>query len=415
MHLWCYTAFVVNLLSMWRGQNVLNITDKKVEEKIPAWLRLGFRPFFLLGSVYAIIAIAVWVWIFQTGQPAQLQVPGLWWHVHEMLFGFAMAIVAGFLLTAVQNWTGINGTKHYRLALLVALWLLPRILLWTPAPLWLTSSIEALFLALVAFEIGSRVVQAKGWRNLFFVPLFLLAIGANFASYATIKGMPPFTSSAVWQAMLWWFTLLLSVMGARVIPFFTARRFNFEKANPIVWLDWVANLPLVMLFLLSFFPVTMAQLGQPLMVIAGVAQLVRFIRWKPWLTLSEPLVWSLHAAYLCLPLSLLLRGLLDNPFASHNLIHLFAIGALAGLILAMIARVTMGHTGRMIYQGPNMSLAFGALFLAALVRSFGVIFAPAQLFIWIDISAALWVFAFTLFVWKFGYMLVTPRADGHPG
>ncbi|WP_406849158.1 NnrS family protein [Vibrio vulnificus] len=394
---------------------MLNITDKKVEEKIPAWLRLGFRPFFLLGSVYAIIAIAVWVWIFQTGQPTQLQVPGLWWHVHEMLFGFAMAIVAGFLLTAVQNWTGINGTKHYRLALLVALWLLPRILLWTPVPLWLTSSIEALFLALVAFEIGSRVVQAKGWRNLFFVPLFLLAIGANFASYATIKGMPPFTSSAVWQAMLWWFTLLLSVMGARVIPFFTARRFNFEKANPIVWLDWAANLPLVMLFLLSFFPVTMAQLGQPLMVIAGSAQLVRFIRWKPWLTLSEPLVWSLHAAYLCLPLSLLLRGLLDNPFASHNLIHLFAIGALAGLILAMIARVTMGHTGRMIYQGPNMSLAFGALFLAALVRSFGVIFAPAQLFIWIDISAALWVFAFTLFVWKFGYMLVTPRADGHPG
>ncbi|HFQ4803011.1 TPA: NnrS family protein [Vibrio vulnificus] len=394
---------------------MLNITDKKVEEKIPAWLRLGFRPFFLLGSVYAIIAISVWVWIFQTGQPTQLQVPGLWWHVHEMLFGFAMAIVAGFLLTAVQNWTGINGTKHYRLALLVALWLLPRILLWTPTPLWLTSSIEALFLALVAFEIGSRVVQAKGWRNLFFVPLFLLAIGANFASYATIKGMPPFTSSAVWQAMLWWFTLLLSVMGARVIPFFTARRFNFEKANPIVWLDWAANLPLVMLFLLSFFPVTMAQLGQPLMVIAGGAQLVRFIRWKPWLTLSEPLVWSLHAAYLCLPLSLLLRGLLDNPFASHNLIHLFAIGALAGLILAMIARVTMGHTGRMIYQGPNMSLAFGALFLAALVRSFGVIFAPAQLFIWIDISAALWVFAFTLFVWKFGYMLVTPRADGHPG
>ncbi|ELJ0840500.1 NnrS family protein [Vibrio vulnificus] len=394
---------------------MLNITDKKVEEKIPAWLRLGFRPFFLLGSVYAIIAIAVWVWIFQTGQPTQLQVPGLWWHVHEMLFGFAMAIVAGFLLTAVQNWTGINGTKHYRLALLVALWLLPRILLWTPVPLWLTSSIEALFLALVAFEIGSRVVQTKGWRNLFFVPLFLLAIGANFASYATIKGMPPFTSSAVWQAMLWWFALLLSVMGARVIPFFTARRFNFEKANPIVWLDWAANLPLVMLFLLSFFPVTMAQLGQPLMVIAGGAQLVRFIRWKPWLTLSEPLVWSLHAAYLCLPLSLLLRGLLDNPFASHNLIHLFAIGALAGLILAMIARVTMGHTGRMIYQGPNMSLAFGALFLAALVRSFGVIFAPAQLFIWIDISAALWVFAFTLFVWKFGYMLVTPRADGHPG
>ncbi|HCE4531045.1 TPA: NnrS family protein [Vibrio parahaemolyticus] len=394
---------------------MLNITDKKVEEKIPAWLRSGFRPFFLFGSIYAIVAIALWVWMFQTGQPNALAVPALWWHVHEMLFGFSMAIVVGFVLTAVQNWTGINGTKHYTLLVIFGLWLAPRILLWTPVPLWLTSSIEAVFLLFVAYEVGIRVYRAKGWRNLFFVPLFLLAIFANFASYATIKGMPPFTSSAVWQAMLWWFTLLLSVMGGRVIPFFTARRFNFEKAQPLPWLDWFANLPLVMLFVLSFFPVTFAELGNPLMLFAGVAQLVRFVRWKPWLTLSEPLVWSLHAAYLCLPLSLILRGAWGEAFASHNLIHLFAIGALGGLILAMIARVTMGHTGRMIYKGPNMSLAFAAITAAALVRSFAVIFDPANMMLWIDISGGLWIVAFGLFVWRFGMMLVTPRVDGHPG
>ncbi|HCE3313072.1 NnrS family protein [Vibrio parahaemolyticus] len=394
---------------------MLNITDKKVEEKIPGWLRLGFRPFFLFGSIYAIVAIALWVWMFQTGQPNALAVPALWWHVHEMLFGFSMAIVVGFVLTAVQNWTGINGTKHYTLLVIFGLWLAPRILLWTPVPLWLTSSIEAVFLLFVAYEVGIRVYRAKGWRNLFFVPLFLLAIFANFASYATIKGMPPFTSSAVWQAMLWWFTLLLSVMGGRVIPFFTARRFNFEKAQPLPWLDWFANLPLVMLFVLSFFPVTFAELGNPLMLFAGVAQLVRFVRWKPWLTLSEPLVWSLHAAYLCLPLSLILRGAWGDAFASHNLIHLFAIGALGGLILAMIARVTMGHTGRMIYKGPNMSLAFAAITAAALVRSFAVIFDPANMMLWIDISGGLWIVAFGLFVWRFGMMLVTPRVDGHPG
>lgn len=149
---------------------MLNIVDKRVEERIPAWLRLGFRPFFLLGSVYAVIAVVVWVWMFQHGQSDALRVPALWWHVHEMLFGFAMAIVAGFLLTAVQNWTGIPGTKSTRLALLVALWLLVRVLFWTPVPLWLTSSIEALFLVLTAYEIGIRVVKAKGWRNLFFCP-----------------------------------------------------------------------------------------------------------------------------------------------------------------------------------------------------------------------------------------------------
>ncbi|MDF2154415.1 NnrS family protein [Vibrio sp. CAU 1672] len=394
---------------------MLNITDKKVEEKIPAWLRLGFRPFFLFGSLYAIVAVAVWVWMFQTGQPDALRVPALWWHVHEMLFGFSMAIVVGFVLTAVQNWTGINGTKHYRLLVLFGLWLAPRILLWTAVPLWVTSSIEALFLLLVANEVGSRVYRSKGWRNLFFVPLFLLAIVANFASYATIKGMPPFTSSAVWQAMLWWFTLLLSVMGGRVIPFFTARRFNADKAQPLVWLDWLANLPLVMLFMLSFFPVTFAELGHPLMLFAGSAQLVRFLRWKPWLTLSEPLVWSLHAAYLCLPLSLILRAVWGNAFASHNLLHLFAIGALGGLILAMIARVTMGHTGRMIYQGPNMSPAFAAVIVAALVRSLGVIVEPANMMLWINISGGLWISAFGLFVCQFGWMLITPRVDGHPG
>lgn len=394
---------------------MLNITDKKVEEAIPPLLRLGFRPFFLLGSVYAVLAIAVWVWMFQSGQPSQLQVPALWWHVHEMLFGFAMAIVAGFVLTAVQNWTGINGTKHHRLALLVVLWLLPRVLFWTPTPLWLISSIEALFLALTAYEIGVRVVKAKGWRNLFFVPLFILAIVANFASYAAIKGMPPFPPSAVWQAMLWWFTLLLSIMGSRVIPFFTARRFNFEKPQPIVWLDWAANLPLVGLFILSFFPMTFAQLGQPLMLFSGVAHLIRVSRWQPWRTLSEPLVWSLHATYLCIPVSLILRGVVDNPFAAHNMLHLFAIGAIGGVILAMIARVTMGHTGRAIYQGPNMSLAFIAIIAAALVRSVGVALVPSSMLLWVNVSAGLWVLAFALFVYKFGSMLMRPRVDGHPG
>ncbi|WP_406731858.1 NnrS family protein [Vibrio scophthalmi] len=394
---------------------MLNITDKRVEDKIPAVLRLGFRPFFLLGSVYALIAIPLWVWMFRTGQPSALQVPALWWHVHEMLFGFAMAIVVGFVLTAVQNWTGVNGTKSYRLLAIVALWLTPRLLLWTPTPFWLISIIDALFLAFAAYEVAWRVFQAKGWRNLFFVPLFILAIVANFASYACVKGMPPFSVSAVWQAMLWWFTLLLAVMGGRVIPFFTARRFNFDKPQPLLWLEWLGNLPLLALFVLSFFPLTFAELSQPLMVIAGVAQLIKVLRWKPWRTLKEPLVWSLHLAYLCIPLSLLARGLWQNAFAQHNMIHLFAIGALAGLILAMVTRVTMGHTGRAIYQGPKMAWAFALLFIAALVRSFGVALLPAQMLVMIDVSATLWAIAFTLFIVKFGFMLVTPRVDGHPG
>ena len=394
---------------------MLNITDKKQEEKIPAWLRLGFRPFFLCGAIYAMVAVVLWVWAFQTGQPSRLSVPALWWHVHEMLFGFSMAIVVGFVLTAVQNWTGINGTKHYPLLVLFILWLLPRVLLWLPAPLWLICSIEIVFLLFAAYEVGWRVFRSKGWRNLFFIPLFFLAMLANVVSYVAIDGLYGITPSAVWQAMLWWFALLLSIMGGRVIPFFTARRFQFDKAQPLVWLEWLATLPLALLFVLSFSTEWFNLLAKPLMLVAGLAQLVRLLRWKPWLTWKEPMVWSLHLAYACLPISLILRGGWDNAFASHNLIHLFTIGALGGLILAMITRVTMGHTGRMIYQGPNMSLAFAAVFIAALTRSLGVLWAPSEMLLWIELSGGLWVFAFGLFVWRFGLMLLSPRPDGHPG
>lgn len=393
---------------------MLNITDKSKEEKITPLLRLGFRPFFLFGTLYSILSITIWVFAFQNGQPEALRVPAVWWHVHEMLFGFAMAIVAGFVLTAVQTWTGITGTKSYRLGFIVLLWMLPRVLFWTETPLWLISTIEALFLAALAYEVGFRVVKSKGWKNLFFVPLFVLALVANFASYATIKGMPPFTSLAVWQAMIWWFMLLLSIMGGRVIPFFTAKRFNFEKAQPLLWLEWAANLPLVLLFVLSFFPLLSSQIGPAIMLIGALFQLVRFARWKPWRTLSEPLVWSLHLSYFCIPLGLIGSGV-TTGFAQHSMIHLFAIGALGGLILAMISRVTMGHTGRAIYKGPRIWPAFLAMFLAALLRSLGVGFSPVYMMLIINISAILWGFAFTVFIYYFAVMLMKPRADGHPG
>jgi uncharacterized protein involved in response to NO len=392
---------------------VLNITDKSKEEKITPLLRLGFRPFFLFGTLYAIVSIVIWVYAFQKGQPELLDVPAIWWHVHEMFFGFAMAIVAGFVLTAVQTWTGINGTKSGRLAVIVGLWLLPRLLFWAPVPLWLIALVEGLFLAALAYEVGFRVVKAKGWKNLFFVPLFVLALLADLASFAAIQGLVPFSPSAVWHAMLWWFVLLLSVMGGRVIPFFTARRFNFNKPQPLLWLDVAANLPLGLLFLMSFVP-SLQQFDGPVMLFAGVVQLVRFVRWKPWTTLSESLVWSLHAAYLCIPLGLLAMGFSDGLF-KHNMIHLFALGALAGLILAMVTRVTMGHTGRAIYQGPSMAIGYTALFTACIVRSVGVALYPQYLFDLLNLSAVLWALAFGLYVVKFGFMLVTPRADGHPG
>ncbi|WP_427979638.1 NnrS family protein [Agarivorans sp.] len=400
---------------------MLKITDKSAEDNTPPLLRLAFRPFFLLGSIYAVLAILIWLYAFQHGQPSQLQVPALWWHVHEMLFGFAMAIVVGFLLTAVQNWTGIAGTRGLYLAALVLLWLLPRVLFWTNTPLWLISSIEALFLLAAAYALSHRVLRTKRYKNLIFGGFLLLATVANFASYATIKGMPPFPSIAVWQAMLWWFVMLISIMGGRVIPFFSARRLNHPKAEPLLWLDGIANTTLLLLFILSFFPLTDHLLSTSIVLLAALSQLVRWLRWRPWLSLKEPLLWSLQLAYGCIPLALLIKGLAmlgltgNAVWVSHQMIHILAIGVIAGLILAMIVRVSLGHTGREVYAGPSMWSAFAAIMLAALLRGAAVALWPQHLLLLVNLSGALWVAAFGLFVIKFSPLLLSPRADGHPG
>ena len=394
---------------------MINITDSAKEQAIIPILRLAFRPFFLLGSGYAIVAISIWVWMFNMGQPSQLQVPAIWWHVHEMLFGFSMAIVVGFVLTAIQNWTGIPGTKGYRLGLIVLLWLLARLLFWLPVSVWVICLVESVFLLCVAYEIGYRIVMTRGWRNLFFLPLFLLAIGANIASYLVLGDILAFSASDVWQAMMWWFTLLLSVMGGRVIPFFTARKLNFSTPVPIVWVERGSGLALSLLFIMSFTPTFFNQFGPVLMLVAGGLQAIKLYRWKPWKTVKEPLLWSLHLAYFCIPMSLILRGLNYNHPLEHHMLHLFVIGALAGLILSMITRVTMGHTGRAIYQGPNMAWGFLALISAAICRSIMVSLFPDAILLWINISAILWGGAFGYYLLRFGRMLVTKRIDGYPG
>ncbi|WP_028024129.1 NnrS family protein [Enterovibrio calviensis] len=395
---------------------MLNIVDKQKEERIPPVLRLGFRPLFLMAGIYAVFSIAVWVWLFTSGSPSPLNVPTMWWHAHEMLFGVAMAVVAGFLLTAVQTWTGVKGTSGARLAFIVMLWLLARILFWIDVPLSVIAIVDTAFLAMTGWEVGYRVVVTKRWRNLFFIPMLLVAVSANLASYATVKGMPPFSSNALWQAMLWWFMILISVMGGRVIPFFTAKRFQLESPKPLLWLDILAILPLLLLAVMSFFPLLPALISAALMATAGLAQAYRLYRWQGLKSMGEPLVWSLHLFYLALPIGLLAKAVfISNPWVSHTLIHLFAMGTLAGVILAMIARVSMGHTGREIYKGPKFRFAYASLVLATLVRVVGAIVWPEYLQIWVIIAGIGWALAFGGFVMNFGPMLLKARVDGHPG
>ncbi|MBU2706654.1 NnrS family protein [Zooshikella marina] len=394
---------------------MINIIDRQYEARIHPLLRLGFRPFFLFGALYAVIALGIWLWSFRYGQPTWLTAPALWWHAHEMFFGFAMAIVVGFLLTAVQNWTGIQGTKEKRLLLIITLWLIPRLLFWLPVPLWVVAVLETLFITFACWEVGYRVVNAKRWQNLLFLPMLFIAILANLASYASVLRIWDIPVLAIWQAVLWWFILLISIMAGRVVPFFTARKLNCDKPQPILWLELIANLSLLCLLVLCFFPNLNQLFYKSLLLIAGLSQLIRMIRWLGYRTFKEPLLWSLHLFYLCIPLGLLVSGLTHNPWIQHTMLHIFAIGGLGGMILAMIPRVSMGHTGRNIYQGPCFWPAFVSLIAAVFIRTVGVILFPTQLQSLVLLAGIFWMISFTLFAIVFGPMLIKPRADGQPG
>ncbi|ENY70575.1 Heme/copper membrane protein [Aeromonas diversa CDC 2478-85] len=395
------------------------ILDSERETAIPPLLRLGFRPFFLLGAGFSVLAMLLW-WLQLTGHLAlpALSNP-LWWHAHEMLFGFGSAIVAGFLLTAVQNWTGFPGVRGAPLGAIVTLWLVPRLLL----PLlgndnWLLMACDLLWLPLAAFYLARPMVQVRQWRNLFFVPLLLVLTLLNASSWWL--GTDWLLTEKLLIATVLLFTTLIAVMGGRVIPFFTSRATQTPKAEPLPWLERIA-LSTLWLLMASWILLPMTWLQQPqwavLYGLAALAHLLRQSRWQWRATAAHPLLWSLHLAYLFIPLGLAALGwwALGGPLSLSTASHFLSVGTMGGMILAMMARVSLGHTGRSLVVGKRMVLAFVLLLVAALLRAALPLLLPAQILVAWHGGAWGWILAYGLFVWCYLPILSTPRADGRPG
>ncbi|WP_417347228.1 NnrS family protein [Ferrimonas sp.] len=404
---------------------MLNIDDPNFKDPTPALFRLGFRPMFLAGAAAAALLIPLWLLVWYLPGQSPILSPSffspvipIWWHPHEMLFGFAMAIVAGFLLTATQNWTNQPGLKGWPLALVFFLWLLARVSLMLPTaiPLWLPALADTGFLLITAGKIGHSIIKVHQWRNLGFPLLLLLATGANLYSYYALYQRDMVLSSTLWQAMIWWMALMITFVGGRVVPFFTAIRIKRGKPSPLPYLDWPLFIALAILAINSVTHTLSGVALQGLLVVAGTLQLVRQARWFPHKTLKEPMLWSLHLSYLCIALALLGMALfLDNPHIERQMLHLVGVGAIGGMCLSMISRVSLGHTGRNIYAGPAMAPGFVMILAAALVRAFGPILWPENTIIWHWLAASLWTAAFGLFLWHYTGMLSKPRLDGRPG
>ncbi|MBS4722460.1 NnrS family protein [Aeromonas caviae] len=395
------------------------ILDSQKEERIVPLFRLGFRPFFLFGSLFSALAMLGWL-----GQlNGWFALPGIanpiWWHAHEMLFGFGAAIVAGFLLTAVQNWTAHPGVRGWPLALVVGLWAIPRGLLpWFGESNVTLMVMDLAWLPLCTWFLARPIIVTRQWRNLFFVPLLLVLTLLNTACWRWHAEWPLVEHILLATVIL--FTTLIAVMGGRVIPFFTARATGTEKALPLPWLERIALASLWLILLLWLVLPTQWVLGIqmfPLYIVAAGAHLYRQLRWRPGITVAHPLLWSLHLAYLFIPLGLtaLAARTAGWPIALSLASHLFSAGSMGAMILGMIARVSLGHSGRALQIGRRITAAFALVILSALLRVLLPLFWPDLTLTGWNLSGWSWVAAYGLFVWVYTPILTSPRADGRPG
>jgi uncharacterized protein involved in response to NO len=410
---------------------MLNIIDSEKVNRILPLFRLAFRPFFLGGALFSLVALTLWGGFWLSGGEWTPYGGWLWWHAHEMLFGFASAIIAGFLLTAVQNWTGQDSINSWPLFALFLLWLLPRILLLYPIANseaflpWL----DLAFLPVVALVMGRLVWRVSQYRNLIFVPvLLLLAISNAQMHWAVVQGDGELASQAS-HSGIFLIVLIMTVLGGRVIPFFTATGTATKKSEPSPTVEFlsVATVALLALSQLAgFIGVLPPLLIASLFIIAGVANLLRLVGWHSLLTLKIPLLWSLHIAYLFIVLGFFLCALRYaglslawfSGFAYHyaTILHSFTLGGMGLLILAMMSRVSLGHTGRNLIVGPWMSAAFICLCFAYLCRIWLPLAWPGSShYLSYVLSIAFWLVGYGIFFAIYAPILCRARIDGRPG
>lgn len=398
---------------------MINITDVKKEDAKPPIFRLAFRPFFLFGSLFSVIAILLWA-LFLNNPSLSIQPYGgwFWWHGHEMLFGFGCAIIIGFLLTAVQNWSGLPGLSGWPLAALFLLWLAGRLLLLFPITSHILIAItDVLFLPVAALILCKPIVTAKLWRNLMFIPLLLLLSWANgYSHYRLLQGDA--FSLPETQSTILIITMIILIVGGRVIPFFTANALNLKKPQPVFALELLSILPLVLVVSYSLLSrqVTPDITVGILLLVTALTNAIRFGRWNAKLTVSAPFLWSLHLSYLLIILSI---GMLSLFHFGLNLslsstLHGLTIGGMGLMILAMISRVSLGHTGRPLKVGKLITFGYILLVTASIVRVVTPLLTnqPTNGYL---LSAFCWIAAYFLFVLVYWPVLTSPRADGRPG
>ena len=403
---------------------VLNLDQHK---KIPpnfSLFNLGFRPFFLGAGLLAIITMLVWYLLLQ-GQ-LQLSAPSMiQWHSHEIIFGFSMAVITGFLLTAVKNWTGIDTPSGRPLLLLFLLWLgariswflLPFLPEMTQTLLVISAALDLAFNLYFALAFARPILLSKQWNQIGLLVKVLLMGGLNLLCYLGIFGM--LEHGMAWGIYGGFFIVLAIIltMARRVIPFFIEKGVTEHVLlkNP-KWIDHSSLLLFLLLAISEVFlnsPLLTAIFASALVVVGGI----RLFNWHTVGIWQKPMLWSLYLGMVAIQIGFLLFALAIFSPPLHNLaIHTLAVGGIGLITLGMMTRVTLGHTGRNVNQPPPFhTFLLSLILVATVIRVLFPVLWPEHYNSWISFSQLFWIGAYSVFIVTFAPMLIQKRIDGHFG
>jgi len=373
---------------------------KPVDPSRFALFDLGFRPLYLLAGAYAALSVPIWALQYTGWLPGA----NILWHAHEMIFGFAFAVIAGFLLTAVRAWTGRPTPTGTALAAIAALWVLARALAFVSLPA--AAAVGALFALALGWGIGRPLVAAGNQRNLFFI-LLVLGLGA---AGIVVQRYPQLGIAIGLDVVL----LVMTVVAGRVIPAFTNNAVRGAGARRHAWVEFGAIGSI--LALIAADASARTELAASFAMLAAALHAARLALWAPLQTLRRPILWILHLSYAWIVVHLALRGLAGFGFVPvAAATHALTVGAIGGMTLGMMTRTTRGHTARPLVAGRAEIAAYVLVHGAAFARVLAPLVPPAASLTATLVSALLWCAAFSIFVAAYAPILSRPRLDGAPG
>jgi len=375
----------------------------------------GFRPFFVLGALYSVINLLIWggVYMGYSFAPDFMLNP-MSWHAHEMIYGFTMAIVAGFLLTAVANWTGGAPVRHAQLLVLAILWIAGRLVMNVDLGISVFSAliIENAFIPALAVSLAVPLLRSWNKRNFVFLALLATLFACNVCFMLTQQHTPLYIAIMVVITMI-------SLIGGRIIPAFTVaalrRRGEIAHQASLRKLDAMALASLVIIMLVI---IANGLQGLPLSVVAFASAVIHMLRLRAYHTrriLNDPMVWILHVGYGWVIVGLVLLALSALNIVSFSIVlHSFTVGAIGSMTIGMMCRVALGHTGRALIANRATTISFILMQAAAIIRIVFPLMVPEYTFLLVGVSALLWAMCFSIYLFVYVPILFKPRPDGYP-